>query len=138
MERTFSMIKPDATSRNQTGAINAMIEEKRFRIIAQKRIQMTKQIAGEFYAEHKGKPFYDGLVEMMSSAPIVVQVLEKENAIADYRALMGATDPKKAAEGTIRARFGTELPCNAVHGSDSPQSAAREISFFFNQMEIVG
>lgn len=138
MERTFSMIKPDATSRNQTGAINAMIEEKGFRIIAQKRIQMTKQIAGEFYAEHKGKPFYDGLVEMMSSAPIVVQVLEKENAIADYRALMGATDPKKAAEGTIRARFGTELPCNAVHGSDSPQSAAREISFFFNQMEIVG
>ena len=138
MERTFSMIKPDATSRNQTGAINAMIEEKGFRIIAQKRIQMTKQIADEFYAEHKGKPFYDGLVEMMSSAPIVVQVLEKENAIADYRALMGATDPKKAAEGTIRARFGTELPCNAVHGSDSPQSAAREISFFFNQMEIVG
>lgn len=138
MERTFSMIKPDATSCNKTGAINAMIEEKGFRIIAQKRIQMTKQIAGEFYAEHKGKPFYDGLVEMMSSAPIVVQVLEKENAIADYRALMGATDPKKAAEGTIRARFGTELPCNAVHGSDSQESAAREISFFFNHMEIVG
>ena len=138
IQRTFSMIKPDATSRNQTGAINAMIEEKGFRIIAQKRVHMTKQIAEEFYKEHKGKPFYDGLVELMSSAPIVVQVLEKENAIADYRALMGATDPQKAEEGTIRARFGTELPCNTVHGSDSPESAAREISFFFNQMEIVG
>ena len=138
MEKTFSMIKPDATSGNHTGAINAMIEENGFRIIAQKRIRMTKEIAEKFYTEHKGKPFYDGLVELMSSAPVVVQVLEKENAIADYRALMGATDPQKAEEGTIRARFGTQLPCNAVHGSDSSESAAREISFFFNQMEIVG
>ena len=99
---------------------------------------MTKQIAGEFYAEHKGKPFYDGLVEMMSSAPIVVQVLEKEHAIADYRALMGATDPQKATEGTIRARFGTELPCNAVHGSDSPESAASpEVSWLPPELQAV-
>ena len=138
MERTFSMIKPDATKRNVTGAINAMIEEKGFRIIAQKRIRMTKEIAAQFYAEHEGKPFYEGLVNLMSSGPIVVQVLEKENAIADYRALMGFTDPQKAEQGTIRARFGSELPCNAVHGSDSVESANREISFFFNKMEIVG
>ena len=138
MERTFSMIKPDATTQNHTGAINAMIEEKGFRIVAQKRIRMTKEIAEQFYAEHKGKPFYDGLVEFMSSAPVVVQVLEKDNAIADYRALMGATDPQKAPQGTIRACFGSQLPCNAVHGSDSVDSANREISFFFNQMEIVG
>jgi len=138
MERTFSMIKPDATTQNHTGAINAMIEEKGFRIVAQKRVRMTKEIAEQFYAEHKGKPFYDGLVEFMSSAPVVVQVLEKDNAIADYRALMGATDPQKATQDTIRARFGSQLPCNAVHGSDSSETANREISFFFNQMEIVG
>ncbi len=138
MERTFSMIKPDATAQNATGAINAMIEEKGFRIIAQKRIQMTPQEAGRFYAEHKGKPFYDGLVEMMSSGPIVVQVLEGENVISAYRALMGATDPAKADAGTIRARFGSQLPKNAVHGSDSAESAAREMAFFFSQLEIVG
>ena len=138
MEHTFSMIKPDATAKNVTGAINAMIEGSGFRIIAQKRIQMTPAQASLFYAEHKGKPFYDGLVEMMSSGPIVVQVLQGENVIKGYRALMGATDPKKAEEGTIRAAFGSELPYNAVHGSDSPESAAREISFFFSKTEIVG
>ena len=138
MERTFSMIKPDATKNNVTGAINAMIEENGFRIVAQKRIKMSKEIAAQFYAEHEGKPFYDGLINLMTSGPIVVQVLEKENAIADYRALMGATDPTKAEQGTIRARFGTQLPCNAVHGSDSIESANREISFFFSKMEIVG
>ena len=138
MERTFSMIKPDATKNNVTGAINAMIEEKGFRIVAQKRIKMSKETVTQFYAEHEGKPFYEGLVNLMSSGPVVVQVLEKENAIADYRALMGKTDPTKAEEGTIRARFGSELPRNAVHGSDSVESATREISFFFSKMEIVG
>ena len=138
MERTFSMIKPDATSKNVTGAINAMIEGAGLRIVAQKRIRMTPEQAGLFYAEHKGKPFYDGLVKMMSSGPIVVQILEGENAITRYRALMGATNPANAEKGTIRAAFGGELPHNAVHGSDSEQSAAREMSFFFSQTEIVG
>ena len=138
LQRTFSMIKPDATSKNVTGSINAMIENAGLRIVAQKRIRMTPEQASLFYEEHKGKPFYDGLVRMMSSGPIVVQILEGENAIAHYRALMGATDPAKAEKGTIRATFGGELPHNAVHGSDSPQSAAREMSFYFSQTEIVG
>ncbi len=138
MEQTFSMIKPDATSKNVTGAINAMIESAGIRIIAQKRMRMTREQAGLFYAEHKGKPFYEGLVEMMSSGPIVVQVLQGEDVIKRYRALMGATDPAKAEQGTIRAAFGGQLPHNAVHGSDSPESAAREISFFFSQTEITG
>lgn len=138
MEQTFSMIKPDATSKNVTGAINAMIESAGIRIIAQKRMRMTSEQAGLFYAEHKGKPFYEGLVEMMSSGPIVVQVLQGEDVIKRYRALMGATDPAKAEQGTIRAAFGGQLPHNAVHGSDSPESAAREISFFFSQTEITG
>ena len=138
MQTTFSMIKPDATAKNVTGAINAMIENAGIRIIAQKRIQMTAAQAGQFYAEHKGKPFYDGLVEMMSSGPIVVQVLQGEDVIKRYRTLMGATNPANAEEGTIRKAFGGELPYNAVHGSDSPESAAREISFFFAQTEIVG
>ena len=138
MQKTFSMIKPGATAKNVTGAINAMIENAGIRIIAQKRIQMTKEQAGQFYAEHKGKPFYDGLVEMMSSGPIVVQVLQGEDVIKRYRALMGATNPANAEEGTIRKAFGGELPHNAVHGSDSPESASREISFFFSQTEIVG
>ena len=136
MERTFSMIKPDATAKNVTGAINAMIEGAGFRIIAQKRIQMTVPQAEAFYAEHKGKPFFDGLVEMMTSGPVVVQVLEGDNVIKGYRALMGATNPANAEPGTIRAKFGGELPCNAVHGSDSPESAAREIAFFFSTAEI--
>ena len=108
MERTFSMIKPDATSKNVTGAINAMIEEAGLRIIAQKRIRMTPEQAGQFYAEHEGKPFYDGLVKMMSSGPIIVQILEGEDAIKRYRALMGATNPANAEKGTIRAAFGGE------------------------------
>lgn len=138
MERTFSMLKPDATKRNLTGAVNAMIEASGLRIIAQKRIQMTPALAGAFYAEHKGKPFYEGLVEMMSSAPVVVQVLEGENAISKYRSIMGATNPANAEQGTIRATYGMELPDNTVHGSDSPESAAREIHFFFSDSEIVG
>ena len=138
MERTFSMIKPDATKNNVTGAINAMIEEKGFRIIAQKRIKMPKDVAAQFYAEHAGKPFYEGLIDLMTSGPIIVQILEKDNAIADYRTLMGSTDPTKAEQGTIRARFGSELPRNAVHGSDSVESANREMGFFFSKMEIVG
>ena len=138
MQTTFSMIKPDATAKNVTGAINAMIENAGIRIIAQKRIQMTPAQAGQFYAEHQGKPFYDGLVEMMSSGPIVVQVLQGEDVIKRYRALMGATNPANAEEGTIRKTFGGELPYNAVHGSDSPESASREISFFFAQTEITG
>ena len=138
MEQTFSMIKPDATAKNVTGAINAMIENAGFRIIAQKRIKMTPEQAGLFYAEHKGKSFYDGLVEMMSSGPIIVQVLQGKDVIKGYRTLMGATDPQKAEEGTIRHTFASELPYNAVHGSDSPESALREISFFFSKTEIIG
>lgn len=137
--RTFSMIKPDATNRNLTGAINAIIEKNGLRIVAQKRIKMTPEIAGAFYAEHKGKPFYDGLVAMMSSAPVVVQVLEGgDDVITKYRSIMGATNPANAEPGTIRAEYGQELPNNSVHGSDSPESAKREISFFFAETEIVG
>lgn len=137
--RTFSMIKPDATNRNLTGAINAIIEKNGLRIVAQKRIKMTPEIAGAFYAEHKGKPFYDGLIAMMSSAPVVVQVLEGgDDVITKYRSIMGATNPANAEPGTIRAEYGQELPNNSVHGSDSPESAKREISFFFAETEIVG
>lgn len=136
---TFSMIKPDATKRNLTGAINAIIEKNGLRIVAQKRIQMTPQTAGAFYAEHIGKPFYDGLVETMTSGPVVVQVLEGDaDVITKYRSIMGATNPANADAGTIRAEYGMELPNNSVHGSDSEASAAREISFFFAQTEIVG
>ncbi len=137
-QRTFSMIKPDATARNLTGAINAKIEAAGLRIIAQKRVRMTPEQAGLFYAEHIGKPFFDGLVESMTAGPIVVQVLEGDNAIARYREIMGATNPQNAAPGTIRAEFGQELPCNSVHGSDSEESAAREMSFWFAGCEIVG
>ena len=136
---TFSMIKPDATKRNLTGAINAMIEKSGLRIVAQKRIKLTPEMAGAFYAEHQGKPFYDGLVEAMTSGPIVVQVLEGgDDVITKYRSIMGATNPANAEAGTIRAEYGMELPNNSVHGSDSPESAAREISFFFAKTEIVG
>lgn len=137
-QRTFSMIKPDATARNLTGAINAKIEAAGLRIIAQKRVRMTPEQAGLFYAEHIGKPFFDGLVESMTAGPIIVQVLEGDNAIARYREIMGATNPQNAAPGTIRAEFGQELPCNSVHGSDSEESAAREMSFWFAGCEIVG
>lgn len=138
IERTFSMIKPDATIRNLTGAINAKIEAAGLRIIGQKRVLMTRQQAEKFYAEHTGKPFFSELVEFMSSAPIVVQVLEGENAIARYREVMGKTDPAEADKGTIRAEFAESKGRNSVHGSDSPESAAREIAQWFSGNEIVG
>ena len=137
IERTFSMIKPDATARNITGQINAKIEAAGLRIIAQKRIRMTKANAEAFYAEHKGKPFFEGLVEFMTSGATIVQVLEGENAISHYREIMGATNPEKAALGTIRAEFAESMGRNSVHGSDSPASAAREIAYWFGENEIV-
>lgn len=137
VERTFSMIKPDATARNITGKINAKIEESGLKIVAQKRIRMTKDNAETFYAEHKGKPFFDGLVEFMTSGATIVQVLEGENAIAKYREIMGATNPEKAAPGTLRAEFAESMGRNSVHGSDSPASAAREIAYWFGGNEIV-
>lgn len=137
-ERTFSMIKPDATARNLTGAINAKIEAAGLRIVAQKRVQMTRQQAERFYIEHAGRPFYPELVEFMSSAPIVVQVLEGEDAISKYRTVMGKTDPAEADQGTIRAEFAESKGRNSVHGSDSPASAAREIAQWFGENEIVG
>ena len=138
IEKTFSIIKPDATSRNITGEINSMIENAGFKIVAQKRIKITKEQAMKFYDVHKEKPFYNDLCEFLSSAPIVVQVLEKENAIADYRNLMGATNPVNATEGTIRKKYALSIDQNSVHGSDAPETAAREIKFFFSDTEIVG
>ncbi|MBV8184275.1 MAG: nucleoside-diphosphate kinase [Hyphomicrobiales bacterium] len=138
IERTFSIIKPDATQRNLTGAINAVIEKAGLRIVGQKRVLMTEHQAKTFYAVHKERPFYAELVEMMSSAPVVVQVLEGENAIAKYRDVMGATNPANAAEGTIRKSFALSMGENSVHGSDSPATAAIEIAQFFSGNEIVG
>lgn len=138
IERTFSMIKPDATARNLTGAINAKIEEAGLRIVAQKRVWMTRKQAETFYAEHNGRPFFEELVEFMSSAPIVVQVLEGEDAIVKYRTVMGKTDPAEADAGTIRALFAESKGRNSVHGSDSPASAQREIAQWFSVNEIVG
>ncbi len=138
LERTFSIIKPDATRRNLTGKINAKLEEAGLRIIAQKRIHMTKEQAGKFYEVHKDRPFYDELCEFMSSAPVVVQVLEGENAIAKNREVMGATNPADAAPGTIRAEFADSVGENSVHGSDAPETATQEIAFFFAGVEIVG
>ena len=138
IQRTFSMIKPDATARNLTGRINAKIEEAGLKIIAQKRIWMTKTQAETFYAEHTGKPFFEGLVDFMTSGPTVVQVLEGDNAIAHYREIMGATNPEKAAPGTLRAEFAESMGRNSVHGSDSEASAAREIAYWFGGNEIVG
>src|SRR5436190_9916420 len=137
VERTFSILKPDATARNLTGAINAIIEKAGLRIIAQKRIQMSRQQAETFYAVHKARPFFGELVEFMISAPVVVQVLEGENAIAKYRDVMGATDPANAAEGTIRKLFAKSVGENSVHGSDAPETAAMEIAQFFAGNEIV-
>src|ERR1700759_1558860 len=131
LERTFSILKPDATARNLTGAINAMIEKAGLRIIAQKRIKMSRAEAETFYSVHRDRPFFGELVEFMTSAPVVVQVLEGENAIAKYREIMGATDPKKAAEGTIRADLAVNIEQNTVHGSDSPENASTEIAYFF-------
>lgn len=138
IERTFSMIKPDATQRNLTGAINAKIEEAGLRIVAQKRVWMTRKQAELFYAEHNGRPFFEELVEFMSSAPIIVQVLEGEDAIVKYRTVMGKTDPAEADKGTIRAEFAESKGRNSVHGSDSPASAQREIAQWFSVNEIVG
>jgi len=138
LERTFSIIKPDATQRNLTGAINSMIENAGLRIVAQKRIRMTRAQAETFYAVHRERPFFAELVEFMTSAPVVVQVLEGENAIAKYRDVMGATDPAKAAAGTVRKTLGLSVGENSVHGSDGPETAAQEIAQFFTADEIVG
>jgi nucleoside-diphosphate kinase len=138
LERTFSIIKPDATARNLTGAINALIEKAGLRIVAQKRVRISRAEAETFYAVHRERPFFRDLVEFMTSGPVVVQVLEGENAVAKYRELMGATDPAKAADGTIRKLFAKSIQENSVHGSDSPETAAKEIAQFFSQNEIVG
>ena len=128
-QRTFSMIKPDATARNLTGRINAKFEEQGLHIVAQKRMRLSRLQAREFYIIHKDRPFYEELVEYMVSAPVVVQVLEGDNAVAKNREIMGATDPVKAAAGTIRKEFGVNVGENSVHGSDSPENAAQEIAF---------
>lgn len=138
LERTFSIVKPDATARNLTGAINAMIEAAGLRIVAQRRIRMTEAQAEGFYAVHAGRPFYTDLVAFMTSGPVVVQVLEGEDAIARYRDVMGATNPAEAADGTIRKSFAENIERNSVHGSDAPETAATEIRFFFSDVEIVG
>jgi nucleoside-diphosphate kinase len=138
VERTFSILKPDATRRNLTGAINAMIEQAGLRIVAQRRIRMTREQAETFYAVHRERPFFGELVEFMTSAPVVVQVLESENAIARYREVMGATDPAKAAAGTIRKVHALSVGENSVHGSDAPETAEKEIAQFFSGNEIVG
>ncbi len=137
-ERTFSIIKPDATRRNLTGRINAKFEEAGLRIVAQKRAVITKAQAEEFYGVHRERPFFGGLVTFMTSGPVVLQVLEGEDAIAANRRIMGATDPKKADPGTIRAEFAEDIEANSVHGSDSAENAATEIAFFFKPEEIVG
>jgi len=138
IQRTFSIIKPDATKRNITGKVNAKIEEAGLRIVAQKRLQLSKEQAGGFYAVHSERPFYNDLVNFMMSGPVVVQVLEGENAIARYREVMGATNPADADAGTIRAEFAESIDANTVHGSDAPETAAEEIKFFFTDAEIVG
>ena len=138
VQRTFSIIKPDATKRNLTGKINAKFEEAGLRIVAQKRIHMTKAQAGVFYAVHKERPFYGELCEFMASEPVVVQVLEGENAISKNREVMGATDPAEADAGTIRAEFALSKGENSVHGSDAPETAAEEIAYFFAGLELVG
>lgn len=138
LERTFSIIKPDATARNLTGKINAMLEGAGLRVIAQKRIQMTRAHAEGFYAVHKARPFFGELCAYMTSGPVVVQVLEGENAIARNREVMGATDPAKAADGTIRKTYGEGIERNCVHGSDAPETAAEEIAYFFSGIELVG
>ena len=138
LERTFSILKPDATERNLTGAINAIIEKAGLRIVGQKRVRITKEQAQRFYGVHRDRPFFGELVEFMTSGPVVVQVLEGENAIAKYREVMGATDPAKAAEGTIRKAHARSIGENSVHGSDSPDNAKVEIAQFFSENEIVG
>ncbi|HZD92219.1 MAG TPA: nucleoside-diphosphate kinase [Pseudolabrys sp.] len=138
LERTFSIIKPDATERNLTGAINAMIEKAGLRIVGQKRVLITRAQAEKFYGVHKERPFFGELVEFMTSGPVVVQVLEGEGAIAKYREVMGATDPSKAADNTIRKVHAKSIGENSVHGSDAADTAAKEIAQFFSENEIVG
>ncbi|MBP0578494.1 nucleoside-diphosphate kinase [Labrys sp. LIt4] len=138
LERTFSIIKPDATNRNLTGAINAVFEKAGLRIVAQKRVRMTREQAETFYAVHKERPFFGELVEFMISAPVVVQVLEGENAVAKHREVMGATNPANAAEGTVRKLYALSVGENSVHGSDSLDNAKIEIAQFFSGNEIVG
>jgi len=137
-ERTFSILKPDATRRNLTGKINAVIEASGLRIIAQKRVQLSKAQAEKFYEVHAARPFYNDLVSFMTSGPVVVQVLEGENAITKYRDVMGATNPANAAAGTIRKEFAESIEANSVHGSDSPENAKIEIAYFFSGLELVG
>jgi nucleoside-diphosphate kinase len=138
VERTFSILKPDATKRNLTGAINAIIEGAGLRIVAQKRVRITREQAETFYGVHRERPFFGELVEFMTSGPVVVQVLEGEGAIAKYRDVMGATDPQKAGDGTIRKVHALSIGENSVHGSDAPDTAAKEIAQFFSGNEIVG
>lgn len=137
-ERTFSIIKPDATERNLTGKVNAVIEDAGLRIVAQRRIRMTRQQAEKFYEVHKERPFFGELVDFMTSGPVVVQVLEGDNAVAKYREVMGATNPAQAADGTIRKLFARSVGENSVHGSDSQENAAIEIAQFFTDDQIVG
>ena len=137
-ERTLSIIKPDATRRNLTGKINAKFEDAGLRIVAQKRIQLTQAQAGQFYAVHKDRPFFGELTQFMASGPVVVQVLEGEGAVQKNRQVMGATNPKDAAPGTVRAEFAESVGENSVHGSDAPETAAQEIAFFFSGLELVG
>jgi nucleoside-diphosphate kinase len=138
IERTFSMIKPDATKRNLTGKINAKLEDAGLKIIAQKRVWMSRAQAEGFYAVHRARPFFGELVETMTSGPTIVQVLEGENAILKNREVMGATDPAKAASGTIRKEFATSIGENSVHGSDAPETAREEIAYWFAGVELVG
>jgi len=137
-ERTLSIIKPDATRRNLTGKINAKFEEAGLRIVAQRRVQLSPAQAGAFYAVHKERPFYNDLCKFMTSGPVVVQVLEGENAVAKNREVMGATNPANAAAGTIRKEFAESIEANSVHGSDSAENAKNEIAFFFSESDIVG
>ena len=136
LQRTFSIIKPDAVKRNLIGEIVARLEKNGLQIVASKMIHLSQKDAAGFYAEHEGRPFYPTLIEFMTSGPVIVQVLEGEEAIANYRKVMGATDPEQADEGTIRKDFALTMQQNSVHGSDSPESASREISFFFSETEI--
>jgi nucleoside-diphosphate kinase len=136
VERTLSIIKPDATRRNLTGAVNERFERAGLRIVAQKRLRLTRDLAERFYAVHAQRPFYNSLVSFMTSGPVVAQVLEGEGAVAKNREVMGATDPAKADAGTIRKDFAESIEANSVHGSDSPENAAQEIAFFFSEVEI--
>ena len=136
IEQTLSIIKPDATSRNITGKVNSIIEKSGLKIIGQKRIKLTKETAGKFYEVHKERPFFQDLVSFMISGPVVVQVLQGENAVSLYRKVMGATNPEEAEVGTIRKEFALSIEANSVHGSDSIENAKKEISFFFSETEI--